>query len=65
MTDESRLLREQAECAKIGYLSGEMTRKEAAERIKPYAAAFNVKSKELAAKHHMRPQKFSLTAFLR
>lgn len=65
MTDEIRLLREQAECAKIGYLSGGLTWEEAAERIKPYAAAFNEKSKELATKHHMRPQKFSLTAFLR
>lgn len=65
MTDEIRLLREQAECAKIGYLSGRISRDEAAERIKPYAAAFNEKSKELAAKHHMSPQKFSLTAFLR
>lgn len=65
MTDEIRLLREQAECAKIGYLSGELTREEAAERIRPYAAAFNEKSKKLAVKHHMRPQKFSLAAFLR
>ena len=65
MTDEIRLLREKAECAKIGYLAGEISREEAESVIKPYADAFNTKSRELARKYHMRPQKFSMTAFFR
>lgn len=65
MTDEIQTLREKAECAKIGYMAGEISREEAASLIKPYADAFNEKSKELARKYHLRPQRFSIAAFFR
>ena len=47
------------------YRLGAITREEAAERIKPYADAFNAKSKEIAKKYHQKPGRFSLAAYLR
>ena len=47
------------------YRAGIITRDEAKERIKPYADAFNKKSKELAKKYNVRAQKFSFNAFMR
>lgn len=45
--------------------SSDYTREEAVERIKPYADAFNAKSKEIAKKYHQKPGRFSLAAYLR
>lgn len=57
--------KEKAFEARILYNKGAITRKEAEEMIAPYKAAFDKKSKELAEKYHVRPQRFSMAAFLR
>ncbi len=61
-TDELRM---QAEQARAEYRRGMITREEAKQRIEPFRIAFEAKSKELAKKYGRRPQKFSLTAYLR
>lgn len=45
MTDEIRILREKAECAKVGYLAGEILREEAEMLIRSYADAFKMKAR--------------------
>lgn len=57
--------KEKAFEARILYNMGAITRKEAEQMIAPYKAVFNKKSKELAEKYHVRPQRFSIAAFLR
>lgn len=57
--------REKAFEARILYNKGVITRKEAEEMIAPYKEVFNKKSRELAEKYHVRPQRFSMAAFLR
>lgn len=57
--------KEKAFEARILYNKGAITRKEAEIMIAPYKAIFNKKSKELAEKYHVRPQRFSMAAFLR
>lgn len=51
--------------ARLLYNKGAITREEAERMIAPYKAAFNQKSRELAEKYHVRPQRFSMAAFLR
>lgn len=56
---------EMAEVIREEYRAGIITRDEAKKRIKPYADAFNKKSKELAKKYNVRAQKFNFNAFMR
>lgn len=65
MNPEIKALKDTAENARMMYRLGAITREEAAERIKPYADAFNAKSKEIAKKYNQRPSRFSLAAYLR
>jgi uncharacterized protein YegL len=58
-------VKRQAEDARRQYRLGIITRDQAAERIAPYAEAFNLKSKELAAKYDCRAKAFSLASYLR
>jgi len=51
--------------AKCLYNRGVISREEAIRMIEPYKQAFNKKSVELAAKYNVRPQRFSIAAFLR
>lgn len=60
-----RALEENARKARARYNAGAISREEAKIIIKPYAEAFNEKSREIAGKYNMRPQKFSLSSFLR
>jgi hypothetical protein len=61
-TDELRM---EAEQARAEYRKGLISREEAKKRIDPFRVAFEAKAKELAKKYGVRPQKFSLTAYLR
>jgi len=47
------------------YRMGEIDKKEAQKRLKPYIERFNQKSEELAKKYNVRPQRFSFSAFMR
>lgn len=62
---ETKALKDAAEYARMLYRLGAITREEAAERITPYADAFNTKSKEIAKKYGQKPGRFSLAAYLR
>lgn len=57
--------KEKAFEARLLYNKGAISREEAIRMIEPYKQAFNKKSFELAAKYNVRPQRFSIAAFLR
>lgn len=57
--------RAQAELFRNRYISGELTRGEAENGIKPYQKLFNERSAELAAKYNQKPKRFSMSEFLR
>lgn len=50
---------------RVLYRMGEIDKKEAQKRLKPYVDCFNQKSEELAKKYNVRPQRFSFSAFMR
>jgi len=54
-----------ADLARSLYRGGQISRIEAEEEIRPYAEAFNAKSRELAKKYGQRPRLFSITSYLR
>lgn len=54
-----------ADQARSLYRCGQISRKEAEEDIRPYAEAFNAKSRELARKYGQRARLFSITSYLR
>lgn len=58
-------LRQKAEEARALYRAGAITREEAIEQIKPYQKIFNEVSVEKAKKYNLRPQRFSVNAYLR
>ena len=60
-----RALEATARKARAMYNAGTISREEARKMIEPYAEAFNAKSREIAEKYNMRPQKFSFSSFLR
>lgn len=65
MTKEISVLKAEADAAKRLYYSGEINRKAATIAIEPYAEAFNKKAAEIAGKYNQKPQRFSITAYLR
>lgn len=65
MNPEIKALKDTAEYARMMYRLGAITREEAAERIMPYANAFNAKSKKIAQKYGQKPGRLSLAAYLR
>ena len=65
MTTEFTKLKAEAEEARRLYIVGEITRQEAIRAITPYAEAFNKKAGEIAGKYNQRPQRFSVTSYLR
>lgn len=65
MNDNIAVLKKNAEEARILYRAGAITREEAVKLIKPYEKAFNAVSAEKAKLYHLRPQKFSVNAYLR
>lgn len=58
-------LKMRADQARSLYRCGHITRREAEEDIRPYAEAFNTKSKEIAKKYGQRARLFSITSYLR
>ena len=65
MTNDTIILKQKAEVARLDYKRGFITRKEASELIKPYIDAVNNKSKEIAKKYNQRPKTVSLAGYLR
>lgn len=65
MNTNIAILKQKAEEARALYRTGAITRDEAVKMIKPYQTAFNEISVEKAKQYHLRPQKFSVNAYLR
>ena len=54
-------MKDRADLARSLYRGGQISRIEAEEEIRPYAEAFNAKSRELAKKYGQRPRPVSYT----
>lgn len=65
MKENIAYLKQQAEEARTLYRSGAITREEAIKQIKPYMKIFNEVSLEKAKQYHLKPQRFSINAYLR
>ena len=65
MLKASEERKDRADLARSLYRGGQISRIEAEEEIRPYAEAFNAKSRELAKKYGQRPRLFSITSYLR
>lgn len=65
MKDNIAYFKQQAENARTLYRSGAITREEAIKQIKPYMKIFNEVSLEKAKQYHLKPQRFSINAYLR
>lgn len=65
MKDNIAVLKQKAEEARMLYRAGAISRDEAVKLIKPYQQAFNEVSVEKAKQYHLRPQRFSVNAYLR
>lgn len=65
MKDNIAVLKQNAESARALYRSGAITREEAIEQIKPYQKVFNEVSAEKAKAYKLKPQRFSINAYLR
>lgn len=65
MKENTAYLKQQAEDARALYRKGVITRKEAIEQIKPYEKIFNEVSAEKAKIYKLKPQRFSIIAYLR
>lgn len=58
-------LRDMAHETRALYRMGEIDRKEAQERLRPYVEYFNARSAELAEKYNQKPKRFNFAAFMR
>ncbi len=65
MNEEVRILKSEAEKAKILLWNGEIDLKEAKNKVKPYIDMVNEKSRELAKRYNQKPRLVSATSFLR
>lgn len=65
MTKQNEELYLLAERVKFNYKHRLITREQAEKDIKPYAEAFNNKSREIAKKLGVRPKLFNFTAYMR
>lgn len=65
MNPEVKKLMQDAEEARGLYRTGRIGRAEAEARIKPYADAYNARSKELAKEFGVRHKAFSVISYLR
>lgn len=65
MTDEVKMMRQQAEEGRSLYRIGEIQVDEAKEMVMPYLNAVNKKSIELAKKYNQRPVKVSFINYVR
>lgn len=65
MNEEVRILKSEAEKAKILLWNGEIDLKEAKNKVKPYIDMVNEKSRELAKRYNQKPRLVSITSFLR
>lgn len=65
MNDEVRILKNEAEKARVLLRSGIIDLTEAKVRVKPYIDLVNKKSKEIAKKYNQRPRMVTASSFLR
>lgn len=65
MNDEVRILKNEAEKARVLLRSGIIDLTEAKVKVKPYIDLVNKKSKEIAKKYNQRPRLVNVSAFLR
>lgn len=61
----NKLLKENADKARMLYRSNLISREEAVKDIQPFIETFNAKSKEIAKKYNQRPKTISVISFLR
>lgn len=65
MSEEVKILRDQADKGRMLYRASQIEIGEAKEMVMPYLNAVNERSKELAGKFGMKPKKVSFYAFVR
>lgn len=65
MTDETKILKEQAEKGRMLYRSNAIDIKEAKTMVMPYIVAVNKKAVEIAKKYNMRPRKVNFYSYVR
>lgn len=65
MNDEVRILKNEAEKARLLLRSGIIDLTEAKVKVKPYIDLVNKKSKEIAKKYNQKPRLVNASAFLR
>nr|DAF40847.1 MAG TPA: hypothetical protein [Caudoviricetes sp.] len=65
MNDEVRILKNEAEKARVLLRSGIIDLTEAKVKVKPYIDLVNKKSKEIAKKYNQRPRMVTASSFLR
>jgi hypothetical protein len=65
MNDEVRILKNEAEKARVLLRSGIIDLTEAKVKVKPYIDLVNKKSKEIAKKYNQRPRMVTTSSFLR
>lgn len=65
MNEEIKVLKQEAEMARMEYRAGHISRGEAQERITPYLDMVNTKSKELAKKYNQKPKLVNFSAYVR
>lgn len=65
MTDEVKMMQQQAEEGRSLYRMGEIQVDEAKEMVMPYLNAVNKRAKELAVKFGMKPKKVNFYSFVR
>lgn len=61
----NKLLKENADKARMLYRGNIISRKEAIKDIQPFIESYNTKSKEIAKKYNQRPKTISVISFLR
>lgn len=65
LNNEVSMIKDRAEKARMLYRSGDMSFEDVKQVVGPYTTAVERRSKELAKKYGMRPQRFNLKAWLR